>query len=497
MRLIATCFATLLVTALFGNANAADCRDLLFESFDPLGIRSQTKTEFPYATFAENYTHYDSSGQPYKPGHLNQESLQYDLKFQPPESIDYPISTLLRKSGLGLARLQEMFSIPKKLRRFYDRENGTFTYQSGRQIELQPENGDRPIELIRLNFRKEYAEIYQLFLKDLQQALTFDPNLQIVILYARGSKQTLDKLIQNTFEPSMALRVETKPVKTEDLIEIYAQDDSKPSTGGILVRANLEYSDVTRHAQPYESAMNALENQGQRTTSANVYFHGGDIIVGKRHLFIGKNLINLAQKRLHISQAEAIRMFEVEFGKKVFMVGAKVAKELIIQMDFDADFTLAIVRDKSSGKETVLLSSAEKTMEILKKKFKGVKTPKSLNGADLSEWRLFKELEQLDFSARALHNQEIIKRLLKEGYDVIEIPYFSLSRNEQFSYANMIPSDQYVLLPEFGYPALDNSMQQTISQLGYQVLPVKSAKELAKLRAGPHCLTCSIRDDAD
>ena len=483
-------FLIILLT-LSGGALASDlCREDYLKLY---GAFSGVSTgESPDRLWAPDYIHYARDGEPRPADEMGSEHIAWELQHQPWQSIHYPLTTIVA-AGIPVSKALKRLHIPPSFHRFYDKRSGSFNYKNSNPIQLAPENGDLPIEQLRVHFHPRDEGQFQKLASDLSQVMSHDPELELLVLYRRGSKKKLDEILSQTLSPEQRKRVRSQLVKKEDHFQIYAQDDSKPTINGGLAHPNFEYGDFNRHPRAYQAALNAVKKAGQPIQHSQLYFHGGDMVVGEKHLFLGKNLVSQTQEFLNIDEASAIRAFEAEFGKPVFLVGPLMAKDLRFQMDFDIDFTLAVVRNKQDRKETVLLSSASRTLELLGAKFEKRKTDKGMSETDKKEFALYQKLTERDFDARREHNKKISAQLEESGYRVLEVPYFSLAEREQYSYANMVVGTDYVMLPQFEYPTLQQDAETTVGSLGYTVIPMNVASELVDNRAGPHCITCAIR----
>lgn len=295
---------------------------------------------------------------------------------------------------------------------------------------------------------------------------------------------------------------------------IWSQDGSKPLEDGGTVEPGVG----AMITGSYYDATNALNKfRGLGAQFSKFPFAGGNMIVGARHLFVGTTIVDAVCEQMSISREEAITALSVEFGKPVIEIGVPSGpNRRKYQAEFHIDLTMAVVRNRVTGEEEILLNSPRKAVEEL------------LAGSDVDslpneEVELLQTLQKLllrnskespseDLMARinALIGLAGLKTLEKRlitmieyqkeydlietdlkshGYTVVPIPNFDIG----FNWANLIFSGRYALTAQLGVKIWDDYMSKLLSSKGYEPIKFKAAQKSLFKKGGLRCMSETYR----
>ena len=173
----------------------------------------------------------------------------------------------------------------------------------------------------------------------------------------------------------------------------------------------------------------------------------------------------------------------------MFPVGVKYAASgKMAQVDYHIDLTMAVVRDRITGEEVILLASPHRAFGLLEESnYEG----KALLQEELAHSHILAKQKGLDVLEGSFESM---------GYRVEHVPNFYLDKeirehyqlqHPNLNYTNLILGRGQVLMPEYGIPVFDGYMTSLMTSLGYHVIGMDTAPVLMKLSGGNRCALCS------
>ncbi len=403
---------------------------------------------------------------------------------------------------------------------FYDLNTGEFNYRRAKALTLALENGDEKLSTLRVNAtgKKSKAKaISKELIAGYTKILASDPTIKLVIL---TSDDQIDIFAQEVdhLRKDIRSRIEVVPYNKnrEDApsLSLWAQDLSKPIQGGqkstLIPRVGSR--DTLFHFK------DNLSTAGISIEESLVDFDGGNVVVGAKHVFVGSEIVELCMRKFFIERENALKVLSEEFGKPVFEIGYTDIEnpKRKSQVDFHIDLTMAVVRDRKTGREVVLLGSVDKAVDLLlsTEDLGGLSGIEKNSVRTLEEVAASNDVPRLD-KGRLLHAlgderdvgsvlyerarlAEIKQNLIAAGYDVIEVPRIHNARIHKdlkyyFNYTNSIFSGSTAIIGELGIPVWDRYMKNTLGDLGYEVYPLKVVQKSLCLNGGVRCLTETYR----
>lgn len=373
------------------------------------------------------------------------------------------------------------------------------------------EDGSADLSIIRLNANtsKEGLELFKLSLKDAVQALNQMPGLQLWVVTTVDSRDHILSLVTGfpaniknrikvlssaTAEPFDPFGFDMMEESSSFQLDPWGRDDSiSIDADNILLPAQYTGMDAKQNMQRRVAA-SILGHNDVTLHHATLSFDGGDIIVGQAHVFIGSPTIERNITLQKGTRDKIIQQFAALFQRKVIEIGtpneklpsdASATQPLTFQaVDFHVDLTVFPLVDRPTGQQIVLVSSPQKTLDLLQHE---------------PHHPLRQYLEQNGNRQRMAQRQLVIQALQQNNLRVIEMPaVIYRGRFERgggvsmINYTNLIVSKNHVLLPHFDIPVLDQYAAKIIQTLGYQVIPMPSAKRSFCFNGGPHCTFASI-----
>ncbi len=404
------------------------------------------------------------------------------------------------------AALREI-GIPARGRRFYDHKTGEFRYQNPYPNQLALENGDQPLKAIRIHDPTEKL------LKDYQTVLEKIQKLELWIVTSPSLFNKTLSLIEAMPE-SLQKRIKMI-MATYEGMNWWAQDASKPTLNGaeaVMPKRMASGRELSKYFLPLFS----LQQGSLVNLSKSAFrFEGGDIIVGEKHVFLGPDAVHMAMEDFQISRDEALKALSTEFGKPVFEVGAPSDNGSLLPITFHIDLTMAVVRDRHTGKEVILLesprmaletmlgiphnqASSEQGYEKISRIALGLKASDPGYGNGLSFKKIDRVLPRVQYREKQLEFVE--RRLRAMGYATQRVPGLTmleignLEEQDIFNYTNSILSGHHAIVPEMGVPQLDKETFDIYRSLGYDVIPMASAYDYFCLYGGPRCAAETYRE---
>ncbi len=418
--------------------------------------------------------------------------------------------------------LLQFWGVPKELHQFYNLDTGEFNYRPTEPRRLSLENGDEELLTMQVNtnafrYGSKVAAVNLHLLRDLRSALETMPDLQLALV-GSAKHADVEKVLQREFPKELRNRVHLLDVDWE--LNSWAQDWSKPLEGraGVLVPTGAEVD-----GKIAVTKLNSHLGDSFKFISSPLYFDGGDVVVGKDHVFLGANSIESNMRALRISRDEAINALSAEFSKPVIEFSNRGQA-----ISFHADLAMAVVRDLNTKREVILLESVELTAKLLFKNKRGFsrsakhsdestilkifsqskEDAKNLNASERSlyESLMSQGLENLRAHEEALDN--MASEFLALGYDVRRIPGLCLepkildnlnkdSAYEHFQYlswANVVVSQDTVLVPDLGLPVMDDYVNKVFKKIGYKnIVPMKFNRESLCRNGGTRCAIQTFR----
>ncbi len=422
---------------------------------------------------------------------------------------------LAREGHLITPQLLLEIGVPASLHRFYDPKTGVFHYLPARQRLLSSENGDETVTTLHFNIPQNIAG--QLGLKylapDFERVLQRDQSVKIFLAIGSDQRESLEKWRNGLpARQKERVRVVVAPVH-EAALDWWAQDGSKPAAqeGGGSVMLIPRGPIGAENSFRYEGGIQALLQSGVANVDYSPFrFEGGNLIVGARHVFVGSNVIEAAMKDFRIPRSAAIQALGLEFGKEIIEAGVPSAEGGKIQPVFHVDLSFALVRDRRTHHEVVVMEDPSLAMEIIL----GTGTTKSRENFEKAReaWFIkqppgFTSFERQDFatSVHSLTWESLQYRLRQQAFlrqqfeakdyrvqAIAGLTGLSAGKREgdfaiPLNYTNVILSGEKAYVPKTGNWGLDAAALRTYRDFGYDVVPMPSAAFLYCANGGTRC----------
>lgn len=440
---------------------------------------------------------------------------------------------------------QNLGSVAPEHRHFYDPQTGRFVYPV-QSPGLAVENGGQPLMAARINYvspkpnnfsKLLNANVFEEHLGDFVRPLSSPrgaglmhkvPEMELLITVNKAEFAQLKGVLDQIPDPSLRSRI--KVFDTTSKTSLWAQDGSKPlSTGyytliqndGVMVTGRPSYVQTTLAMEPTV-----------RPTQSIFNFEGGNIIVGRDHLFIGTDIVQNQMSRFNISRVEALEALKNEFGghRKVVEMGALHPSGSLEQAAFHVDLNMAVVRDLKNGGDVVALQSPAKFLEVygindlMNKDFAAFASQRDLAVAKINANPAASAMEKTVGSYLAKidekHWQKLVQEQLqmnyyrmlveKEGLRAVDVPGTNapsrglsakgpsvLTEKDAFpfyNYTNLVASGRVVAMPQLDLAA-DAMAQKVFRELGYEIHPTHAPKGSLCLMGGTRCMTETYRVD--
>lgn len=387
--------------------------------------------------------------------------------------------------------------IPKEAREFYDSSTGTFNYQVEKPLVLREENGDAPLERLQINVwsRSGLGDAQILMgLEALKKLPELEVNIQMRDKIYRDGKKLKKKL---NMGKSFNDRLTIEEAKGSRVFR-FAQDTFLAiKEKGIMAPSYSAKKDII-----YKLSVDHLVKTFKENTDvwkSPFQFEGGNVIVGDKHVFVGYEVIRDSAELLRISNEEVLRGLEKEFGKPIIPIGVRNQNNEIKQVDYHLDLTMAVVRNRNTGKEEILIGSSEKAYELLMKDGKG--DPSLRVGLKNTLWNpLIKDREN--------RMKVVAKELEDMGYKVSFLPNLFndrlISRTnilskliKPYNYTNVLLGHGEVLLSSFGIKKLDDYAFNKYRELGYEPVDLIHGNVGLMYYSGVRCSFCSVSKETN
>lgn len=423
----------------------------------------------------------------------------------------------------------EQLEIPSRLVKYFDPKTGELNLRVFNRFNLAPENGDVPLSALRINLPKylfdpripRYLTRLKTFLDDIYKILQINSELEIWIVANKNpqAQSFLDTKLKE-FSRDKKRRVKIIEVAEEVNLNVWSQDGSKPLAD---THATLTKPYENRVEMDYISSTKALRNIGIEAKSGDLYFEGGNVIVSSRHVFIGTDIVSEIMFVFGISRNEALKALETEFNSSVVEIGIPQFLEGDLkQIDFHIDLSMAVVRNKTSNRETAIIQSPVKlfeeilgvsnVMDISAPEFdslvlgylRSIKEQidkRARRNLSNNEQQFLTEVSNTSFY-RLLKREKMFRVLAKQmkdlGYDVERVPGLTrVGQNNSvsriFNYTNIVVDMEHIIAPQLGIPQLDNMAYETFRGLGYTVIPMSSAPQFLIDGGGIRCACETFR----
>ncbi len=444
-------------------------------------------------------------------------------EFVPQEQSNKPIEERLQTkimAGQPLGELADEFNLPIETLGLFNRSTGNFEPDRARPKQpLALENGDSKLKAIRINYEFSYGSdgnAFPALLSNYLKVLQVIPDLELWVALREFDKVDFENMIKDV---PLEIKNRIKTVTTSSLqVELWAQDGSKPFEDGESTLLQTNGNKVKR--RDYRKVVWDMEESGLITTETSYFrFEGGNVIVGDDHIFLGVDVVNDLVENIGMDRPEALSALSSDFGKEVIEIGIPKIGSNPEQPEFHIDLTMSLVRDRTSGKEIVLLQSPyalfeqvlgfrnmseanevsfrKNIVDFLLKIKQQIQSgqKKSLS---IGETRFIEELSKINLAELRLKEAQssfIADLIEKSNYEVKKIPgWNNLSWTlSTFNYTNLVWSENYVLAPEYEIDFLDQYVYSIFEELGYQVIPMNSVQKLICKRGGIRCASETYR----
>lgn len=388
-----------------------------------------------------------------------------------------------------------------------------------RPVVLSAENGDSPLLALRINYSAYPGTVSKALLQDYFKVMDAMPGVELWVVYKESETAQLEKIVAR--QP-VALRKRIKFIEHYGPVDLWAQDGSKPTENGRETLLPLGGTRVTR-ANYYDMAR-AIERVGAaRVLQSEVYFEGGNVIVGSKHIFIGTDIIRRNMEAFHKTRSETLALLEAQFGKPVIEIGYPNSSGGLSQISFHIDLNMSLARNHKTGEEVAIVESPKALLEQLL----GAPALREMTDAEFSAFLegVIKNRAVLNTKglSRALNSQEIdfiklcvdmglerlrltdlrydfyAKLIESHGYKVLRIPgltdilHHNAGRQFIFGHSNVILSGKNAILPQTGVRFIDEAGKAFFADLGYDVSMATAAKHSFCKQGGSRCLTETYR----
>ena len=311
-------------------------------------------------------------------------------------------------------------------------------------------------------------------------------------------------------------RVDIVDLPAQSAFSIWPQDPFLVLTrrrGEHLLLASREFD----RADDRLIARKLAKQLGWRHRVSELTFEGGNIVGGSRHVFIGFDTIHYNAERLKLSDADVVRKFQRELGRRVIVLGplpqpvahidmiiSPLARDQIVVADPGWGARLA---RQELRKRPRTVAAFERACEeyyfgdpnIRMLYDRGVEPIKPPNVVGQTS----KAVD--DSEAIAVHLDKLAEELTKWGYKVHRVPFLFCRDVEMpdedareegdkapgaspgksdapklrypcLTYSNVLIENSWrektVYLPQYGWPTMDRGALQVWQKLGYRVVPV-------------------------
>jgi hypothetical protein len=355
------------------------------------------------------------------------------------------------------------------------------------------------------------------------EVLKAEKDLKLWISTPEANEQSFRRFLVLQ-DPEIRRRVQVVPDKSKKKRPpIWTQDHEKPlevkgkgheALISIHIWKDGRNSGIRPHSNLWQASQ---QNYGYRRSPFQ--FEGGNVIVGSTHAFVGTDTITANMQRYKISRIEALNALSQEFHLPVVeigtpLIGKKTDKAILDQPIFHIDMMMAVVQDKNTGRDVILLESPKAALRTLARRLPA-KSNLFSRDAGLFQRRSLNELEALepDFidTLKALSTKElnhhqaqldaIAEDLREQGFEVIRVPGLTAHHTgdredygvRHFTWTNSILSQDYVMIPGLGVGVLDDMMVKIYNGLGYRVHQMVSSQQTLLLLGGIRCVSGTYR----
>jgi hypothetical protein len=391
-----------------------------------------------------------------------------------------PARPLLGAGGPGRKRTNFGY-YGEDFKRHYDPETGAFRYRPLRPRVLPLDNGDGPLRGVRLNFAShgDARHTFPLVLSDWLQVMRRVGSVRLKILVNETDRAELDTLLADVL-PALRARIDPVAIPGDNIVRPWPRDPSLLLLGGrrlLLPRMRMmghdeEEDDPKLRADYFAVVEKYARAAGLRVERSPFRFEGGNILAGRRHIFVGASIVENAMSDFNITEEDATLALSREFGKPVLSIGTighiPGAAE---QPRQHIDLAMAIVRDRRSGREVVVLESTRLARRLLGPSWRPASEFFDHAAQDRDE-------AQLDAAERFLRRQ---------GYAVIRVPGLQPDWGKAINYTNVMLASGHAMVPHLGVAELDRYAADVYRQLGYTVIPMRSAQLTLEHNGGPRC----------
>ena len=369
---------------------------------------------------------------------------------------------------------------------------------------LSSETGRERLKAVRIGLSWDQKSLSREVFSDYLKVMDEIPNFDLYVSYkpesilkngvrSKGVPLNVQKIMSQA-KSSIQKRVHFLQDDLESNSVVWTQDGSKP-----LIGKNLSTLATTTHPKRPEYLQILQEYDHAKlieTSKTTLFFEGGDVVVGDRHIFTGTETIKRMMSKYKITRPNAKKILEAEWGKPVFEVGTTITGQgsLTRAIDYHIDLTMASAYNHATNKETILLGSYQSLLDQLKT------IPES-------EFKTAREKELIKFISdpenishladRELQVEALEKDLIAQGYDVIKVPNVIEATTKKdvpkLNYTNVIFTGNQMIFPENGIRAIDAHMKKVYQGLGYQPVPVKVVQKSMQLEGGIRCLSETYR----
>lgn len=431
----------------------------------------------------------------------------------PMKTVYFPSVEQQVKDGTvtDVAAYVATLSIPEEMRRFYDSTTGAFNYRPTRVNLLALENGDAPLDAVQVNWWK-IGTVSTDELRDLRMAMEILTRLKLWIeaepLEIPPLQYLIDRLPKE-MRRRIQIIAQDGPSQVARGTLIWGQDAAKP-----LVEPNTSLIPLHDRGTDYSRAVKTLAGAGFIQLRDSMFdFEGGNIISGARNVFVGAHILSGVMFQFHISRDEALRALSAEYGRPVIEVGPihPLGRR---QMDFHIDLTMAVVRDRVTQEEVVLLDSGLEAFRLLlgdrnlaqmpadpQTLLRSLVQPRGCDPASnrlltAAEKRLIgtlsRSLDTQRFFAREAGLQQVEAELQHQGYRVIRVPSL-VAMGQGINFTNSIFSGPHAIMSMSGVRVWDDHVRTIMRDLGYSVLFMPVTQKSLDQQGGIRCLLQTFR----
>ncbi len=383
----------------------------------------------------------------------------------------------------------------------YESVTGEFRYLPLKAAMPALDNGDLPLQFVRINYNSGQASLFPHVLNDQMKLLTGQPGVRLRVLHHTPERAKIEAFLSE-YSEALRERVDLVGIGDVEALRVWARDPSLIlDDGETLLVSRARMMGATSEELDGGMSQKAIDDyygvvlkyakqSGLKVRRSLFRFEGGNVMTGERNVFVGNDTVRSAMDDFGITRKEAIDALSKEFGKPVIALGGEH-----YQSQAHIDLLMSVVRDQHTQREVVVLESIESVQKAFLR-YGNVTDPRGKEIA--KQVQNFLRDDQMWVENLAKELKTVKSQLLDAGYRIQEVPGLSVKDYREatmplLNYTNVIVSANKVYMPWFGIPMTDIRAAEVYIELGYDVIPMRSAPASFISSGGPRCLTETCR----